>query len=123
MDRAFVVFVLIGMVNVATGIGFASFWSLFLQANLAFVVGYAMSLTISYLLNSAFAFQESLAWEKYLRFCLSYVPNFLIQNLIVFFVYNLAGGPKIAAYALAALLAVPITFLMIKFFAFRKKED
>lgn len=117
-DRSFVIFLVIGVVNVTTGVFFSSLWALLLQANLAFVIGYVMSLSLSYLLNSYFAFKESLSWRKYTRFCLSYLPNFLIQNVVVFLVYNRLGFSEILAYLLAAAIGVPITYLMIKLFAF-----
>lgn len=117
-DRSFVIFLVIGVVNVTTGVFFSSLWALLLQANLAFVIGYVMSLSLSYLLNIYFAFKESLSWRKYTRFCLSYLPNFLIQNVVVFLVYNRLGFSEILAYLLAAAIGVPITYLMIKLFAF-----
>ena len=55
---------------------------------------------------------------RYVKFFLSYVPNYIIQNAIVFICYNLLGLPSLASYLLAAILGVPITFLCFKIFAF-----
>lgn len=53
---------------------------------------------------------------------LSYVPNFLLQNLFVLLIYNLLAQPKILAYCAAACFSVPVTFLALKLFAFRRSN-
>ena len=86
------------------------------------ILGYVTSLTIAYLLNSKITFRERLSWLKYIKFCISYIPNFIIQNVVVLLVYNILGLHKLIAFALAALIGVPVTFLIMKFFAFAKKK-
>ena len=115
----FFVFLSIGLVNAFNGVWLAYAFSLFINPNLAFIIGYLISLSISYGLNSRFTFHAALSIPKYIRFCLSYIPNFFIQNLIVLLVYNYLQGPKIIAFILAAALGVPITFLLLKIYAFR----
>ncbi|MFC2469118.1 MAG: GtrA family protein, partial [Negativicutes bacterium] len=73
---------------------------------------------IAYYLNSTFIFPEPLSVNRCLRFALSYVPNYIIQNLIVLLFYNLLGYPPLLSYLLAAILGVPATFLCVKLFAF-----
>lgn len=120
ITRQFLLFVIVGCINVINGVLFAYLFSLFLQANIAFACGYAVSLTVSYILNSFFVFFRPLSWSYLWRFVLSYVPNFLLQNLFVLLIYNLLNQSKILAYSAAALFSVPITFLALKFFAFRQ---
>ena len=86
------------------------------------MAGYVTSLTVNYLLNSFITFRESLSLVKYLKFCLSYIPNFLIQNLAVLLVYNVLRYDKIVAYILAAVVGIPVTFIILKLFAFRRKD-
>ena len=117
----FMRFLAVGVVNALNGTLFAYLYSLVMDANLAFVLGYVTALTISYFLNSAFVFPSKLSLERYFRFALSYIPNFLIQNLSVLVVYNLLGYDKLVAYILAAIIGVPATFLLLKFFAFRER--
>ena len=122
LSKEFVAFLMIGILNAINGIVFAYAYSQFLDVNLAFILGYITSLTISYLLNSYITFKESLGLVKYIKFCISYIPNFIIQNAIVLVFYNGLGFHKLFTYSLAALLGVPITFLFMKVFAFRKKH-
>ncbi|MEN8905826.1 MAG: GtrA family protein [Clostridiales bacterium] len=123
ITRDFMFFLIIGVVNTLNGVLFSYVYSLFLNTNIAFVVGYITSLSISYLLNSYITFKESLNFIKFIKFCISYIPNFIIQNLIVLIVFNWLGYHKIFAFLLAAIVGVPITFLLMKFFAFNRKTE
>lgn len=123
MSKEFIAFLIVGVINAINGVLLASLFSLFLNPNLAFIIGYIVSLTISYFLNSILAFREKLAIIKYLKFCLSYVPNFLIQNGLVLLFYNVLGVNKFLVYVIAVVIAVPVTFLLIKIFAFGKKKS
>lgn len=122
LSPEFIGFVIIGCINVFTGVLFSSLFSLLLHANPAFVLGYIMSLTISYFLNTFLTFKEKISFAKYIKFCISYLPNFIIQNILVVVLYNHLGINKYLVFLLAAILGVPITFLFLKFFAFKKKE-
>lgn len=122
-DRSFLLFLIVGVINTFNGVVFAFLYSLFIKnANLAFIVGYVTSLTISYLLNSKISFKEELSFPKYIKFCISYIPNFLIQNAVVIVVYNMMNWPKLIAYLLAAVIGIPITYLFIKVFAFKRVD-
>jgi len=119
--KEFMVFLIIGVVNAINGILFAYLFSLAFAVNAAFITGYMTSLSKSYLLNSFFTFKEKLSLKKYLKFCFSYLPNFLIQNIVVLVFYNFLGWHKLFAYSLAAIIGVPVTFILIKYYAFKKK--
>jgi len=121
LSKEFIIFIFIGVINAINGILFAYLYSSFLDPNLAFILGYITSLTISYLLNSIIAFKESLTLEKYIKFCISYIPNFIIQNIVVIIFFNILGLYKLIAYIIAAIIGVPITFICIKLFAFKNK--
>ena len=115
-------FLVIGCVNTLNGVVFSYLFSRILPAQVAFWCGYVLSLGISYLLNSAITFHERLSFPKMLRFFVSYIPNFLIQNVVVFLVHGVFGGTELLAYILAAVIGIPVTFLILKLFAFRKKK-
>ena len=116
----FIRFVMIGVVNVISNILLSSVYSIWLQDNLAFICGYGSSLGLSYLLNSKFTFRgEAICWSKFVRFAVSYVPNFLIQNVIVIIFMNMLGWNRIMVYGLAAIIGVPLTFICVKFFALK----
>jgi len=116
-------FLIIGVINTINGIGFAYLYSLIIKnVNLAFIVGYLTSLTIAYLLNSFLTFKERLNLKKFIKFCISYIPNFLIQNTFVILFYNILNWEKLIVYSLAAIIGIPVTFLLLKLFAFKKSS-
>ena len=122
VSREFLFFLVIGVFNTFNGSLFAFLYSMMIpSANLAFVAGYLTSLVIAYFLNTWLAFRQKPALSKMIRFVISYIPNFLIQNLIVFFVYNMLHWHQLIAYLLAAAIGVPVTFILLNFFAFCKK--
>lgn len=121
-SKEFIMFLIVGGINTINGVLFSMLYS-FLIPNgvLAFAAGYITSTIISYLLNSFLTFHERLGIVKYIKFFISYIPNFIIQLIVVFVVYTLLDMHKLIAYILAAVIGVPVTFLLMKVFAFRKK--
>ena len=121
-DKSFILFILVGMINTINGIVASFLYSLVIKsANLAFIIGYITSLIISYVLNSIITFKEKLQFTKLVKFCISYIPNFVIQNIVVFIIFNLLNWNKLIAYVMAAIIGLPVTFILMKIFAFKKK--
>lgn len=123
LSKQFFNFLVVGGINTINGILFSYIYSIFLDVNISFIAGYISAMTISYLLNSKIVFKEEMGFDKYIKFCISYIPNFIIQNICVLIFYNMLEWNKLIVFALAALIGVPVTFLIMKLFAFRKKED
>ena len=90
--------------------------------NIAFDLGYASGIIVSYLLNSLITFKEKLGFVRFIKFGISNIPNFIIQKIVVLIVINILTWPSIIAYGLAAVIGVPVTFLIMKLFAFKKKK-
>ena len=114
LSKEFILFVIIGVINTFNGVIFSMIYSKFLDANLAFVVGYISGLFISYILNSYVTFKEKLEFSKFIKFAISYI--------VVLVVFNIMGLNKLIAYILAAIIGVPVTFILMKFFAFKEKD-
>jgi putative flippase GtrA len=72
-------------------------------------------------MNSRFVFHDTLSVSRFIKFFVSYIPNYIIQNIIVVIFYNWLGYPPIVSYLIAAILGIPVTFLLVKLFAFGKK--
>ncbi len=121
LSRSFLCFVLIGGVNTFLCTLLSYVFSLWIDPNAAFACGYAISLVGSYFLNSFITFKSSPAWRKFVKFCLSYVPNYLLQQIIVTIGIGAFGINKLAAYIAAAVIGVPLTFVIMKIFAFKQK--
>lgn len=114
--RQFVKFLCIGCLNLFNGVFFAYIFSVLFNVYVAFLLGYMCSLSIAYILNSKWIFEQKLDINKYLKFIMSYIPNFIIQNICVIILYNCLNLDKLLVYTISATISVPITFIMIKFF-------
>ncbi len=113
-------FLSIGIINVFSSTFFSWLFSILLRsANISFVFGYLLSLTCSYLLNSNIVFRKKLTFIKYIKFCISYIPNFLIQNIIVYVEYNLLSLDAFLSYFIAGAIAFPLTFILLKLKVFK----
>ena len=118
----FLTYAIVGTVNTVNGIILALIYSNFFDENLSFIFGYITGLLFSYILNSIVTFKQSLSFKKLIKYVISYIPNFLIQNIAVVVFYNILRWYKLIAYSLAAVVAVPITFLLMKYFTFGNKD-
>lgn len=120
LNKEFIFFIIIGGINTINGVIFSYIYSNLLNENLAFILGYISGLIISYLLNSFITFKEKLSFVKFIKFGGSYVPNFIIQNVVVVVAFNILDLHKLIAYSLAAIIGIPVTFILLKVFAFKK---
>ncbi len=119
MSSGFPEYAAIGIFNTVTNAIFSSLLSLLhLQENLAAVLGFLISLSIGFFLNCRFVFYESPSLLKYVRFMLSYIPNFIIYFLVTFVTINTMQLPQFWGTILAAMAGAPITYLIIRLYAF-----
>lgn len=121
--RRFVRFLFTGGFNAGTCVLFSGLATLILESPmLSFVTGYSLSLILSYFANAIFVFSNrDLSILQFLRFCLSYVPNFMIQLVAVHVLTHLLGVMPILAYAAAVAIAVPLTFFLLSVFTFKRR--
>lgn len=122
LSKQFIIFIIIGVINTFNGTIFSYIYSSFLDANMAFLPGYISALLISYILNSFITFKEKLSFKKLIKFTISSMPNFIVQYLVVI-ICNAIGIHRLFAYMLAAIIGVPITFLLMKFFTFNNRNN
>lgn len=118
LTGTFLRFLLLGCFNTFSGTALATLFRAAFPVNIAFCIAYLVSNILAYGINCAWVFRAKGNLSGYLKFAASYLPNFLVQNMVVFLCYNLLGLPEIAAFLLAAILGIPITFLAVKCFAF-----
>lgn len=122
LNKEFIIFIIIGVINTFNGVVFSYIYSKLLNENIAFIFGYISGLIIGYILNSYITFKEKLSIIKFIKFTTSYVPNFIIQNLVVIIAFNILGINEIIAYALAAIIGIPVTFILLKYFTFKRSD-
>ena len=92
------------------------------QENAAAVAGYAVSLLINYLLNSRIIFKKPLNLKGFIRFGISYIPNFIIYFLVTFITINTLKMSQFWATVFAAMAGGPVTFIIIKVYAFGNRK-
>lgn len=86
------------------------------RTNITFITGYVLSMVISFFLNTCFTFKEKPTLIKAIKFPISYIPNFLVQYAVVHLL-----GNRTVSYIIAAIIGIPVTFLTMRVFVYRKK--
>ena len=71
-------------------------------------IGYFVSLSVNYVLNSLIVFKNRLGIRRYLRFLLSYIPNFVIYTLVTLLTINVCDMDQFWATVLATMAGAPI---------------
>ena len=121
LSKKFIGFCLIGIINTFNTAFFSWLAHFKIQENISAYIGYFISLTINYILNSIIVFKNSLGLKRYFRFLLSYVPNFVIYTLVSLLTINVMQMNQFWATVLATAAGAPVTFVIIKLFAFGNK--
>lgn len=124
LSRKFLLFLVIGCINTFDCSLFATMLTPVTgSVNVSFNIGYVMSNIIAYFLNAYFVFPSPLSLGGWVKFFLSYIPNYLVQNVLVVVMYNYMDIPPIVSFMLSAVLGIPVTFLLVKMFAFGDREN
>lgn len=122
LSKYFIEFCVLGVVNTLNDAIFSSIYhALGLQDNIAAVLGYYTALTIAFFLSSRFIFRKKTSLERYIKFFISYIPNFIIFFLVTFITINTMGLPQFWGTILAAMVGGPVTFVIMKIYTFRGK--
>jgi len=121
LSTEFIVFLFIGGLNTIVGVSVAEISTKFIHnVNLNLICGFIVGTVFSYILNSKLAFKESLSFIKYIKCVVSYLPNLLVQIGLAYVLNRKLGVSTLITFILTAILGIPITFLMLRFFTFIK---
>ena len=121
-NRRFILFVFCGGMGTLANMLISSVAALGINPTLAYVCGYFGSSFVTYSLNSKLTFNEKLSVKRYIKFVISYIPNFVILFTMVAVFINLLGWYHLLVYGMAAALGLPLTFLIVRIVAFAKKD-
>ena len=136
MTVQFIIFMLMGIINTAVSVVTASLLDIIHQQFLApdniirimaeqsrsnFIFGYIVSIVTSFFLNCKFTFKQKPTWKKFIKFPISYIPNFLFQYIMVFIFTSMHWNSTVA-YICAAIIGTPLTFAAMKLMVFRRKK-
>lgn len=117
-NKNFLIYTLIGTINTFNTAAFSALLALVLEDNISGYLGYILSLSIGYLYNAKMNFHRRVSLREYLRFMVSYIPNFLIYALITTIAISSWEWPPFWSTVFAALAGVPLTYGLMRFYAF-----
>lgn len=121
VSKKFIEFCVLGVVNTVDHGLFSKLFSLVMQPNMAYVVGFFCSNIIAFFLSSYIIFKKNPVLQRYIRFLISYIPNLIIGFLVTFITINTMGLPQFWGTILAAAVGGPVTFVIMKVYTFGKK--
>ncbi|MFI6059931.1 GtrA family protein [Streptomyces sp. NPDC051286] len=105
-------FALVGAVNTGTYYGCYLALLTRLPYLAAHVIAFALSMTGSFLLNSYVTYRTRPTWRKFLLFPLTNVASFTVTTGGVWLLVDLAGFSSRYSPLVAAVAAIPITFVV-----------
>lgn len=105
-------FALVGGVN--TGTFFVIYLLLhpWMPYFLAYTLAFGLSMIGSFFMNTYFTYRTRPTWKKFLLFPLTNVTNYVIQSVGLYALVAWAGLDSKIAPLVAAVLAIPFTFLL-----------
>ncbi len=121
LSKKFIQFCALGVFNTIVHGILSKIFSLVLQPNAAFAVGFFCSNVIAFFLSSYIIFNRYPSLHRYIRFLIAYIPHFIIGFLITFITINTLKLPQFTATVLAAMAGGPVTFVIMKVYAFGRK--
>ena len=121
VSKKFICFCALGVINTFNDAFFSWIYHFVMQENVAAVLGYFTALTIGFFLSSRFIFKKPPALNRYIRYGISYIPNFIIYFLVTFITINTLNLPQFWGTVLAAMMGGPITFVIMKVYTFGKR--
>ncbi|MCX5200745.1 GtrA family protein [Streptomyces sp. NBC_00237] len=101
-----------GVVNTGTFYAFYLLLHSWLPYYPAYAVAFALSMTGSFFLNTYFTYRTKPTWRKFLLFPLTNLTNFLVTSAGLYALVEWAHVNERVAPLLAAVAAVPATFLL-----------
>ncbi|QEU97204.1 glycosyltransferase [Streptomyces kanamyceticus] len=112
--RQFLVFGAIGIVNTAVYMGVYVSLNRWIPYLFAHVIGFAVSVVGSFLLNTYLTCRMRPTWQAFFRFPLSSLVNMVFSGALLFLgVHSLGTGKNITALV-AGVLATPFSFLIAR---------
>ncbi len=112
--RQFGSFVLIGCVNTAVYLGVYASLNRWIPYLVAHVIGYAVSIVCSFLLNSYVTCRTKPTWRAFVRYPLSSLVNLVASGALLYGAVSVLGMDKNLAALAAGVIVTPISFLLAR---------
>jgi putative flippase GtrA len=135
-EQSFFRFLVVGGINTALGylltlllrFGFFSEdpkWVLLpniLEFDVSNTIMFMLLFPVSYTLQAVLAFRQKWQWRRLVIYPLSSIPNYLLQQGFILLFETVLGIPYIIAYGLAAILPIPLMYVVIKYLIGQTKK-
>jgi putative flippase GtrA len=135
-EQSFFRFLVVGGINTALGylltlllrFGFFSEdpkWVLLpkiLEFDVSNTIMFMVLFPVSYTLQAVLAFRQKWQWRRLVIYPLSSIPNYLLQQGFILLFETVLGIPYIIAYGLAAILPIPLMYVVIKYLIGQTKK-
>ncbi|MDX2395482.1 MULTISPECIES: GtrA family protein [unclassified Streptomyces] len=105
-------FALVGGVNTGTFFGFYLLLHPWMPYFAAYTLAFVLSMIGSFFMNTYFTYRTRPTWKKFLFFPLTNVTNYVIQSVGLYALVTWAGMDTRIAPLVAAVVAIPFTFLL-----------
>ncbi|MCX4731960.1 glycosyltransferase [Streptomyces sp. NBC_01363] len=112
--RQFIEFGLIGIINTAVYLAVYASLNVWIPYLAAHVIGYAVSVVGSFLLNSCITCRTKPTWQAFVRYPLSSVVNLVLTGILLYLGVSRLGMDKNIAAVAAGILATPFSFLLAR---------
>jgi putative flippase GtrA len=135
-EQSFFRFLVVGGINTALGylltllLRFGLFsedpkWVLLpkiLEFDVSNTIMFMLLFPVSYTLQAVLAFRQKWQWRRLVIYPLSSIPNYLLQQGFILLFETVLGIPYIIAYGLAAILPIPLMYVVIKYLIGQTKK-
>lgn len=112
--RQFGSFVLIGCVNTAVYLGVYASLNRWIPYLVAHVLGYAVSIVCSFLLNSYVTCRTRPTWRAFVRYPVSSLANLVASGALLYGAVTALGMDKNLAALAAGVIVTPLSFLLAR---------
>lgn len=113
--REFVRFCIVGVIATAIHYGIYLLFNLWINVNLAYTIGYIISLCCNLLLTAYFTFHQKITILRIGGFALSHAVNYLLHMLLLN-LFLWLGCSNVIAPIPVYCIAVPINFILVRYF-------
>ena len=113
LNKRFIILCTIGFINTLVYNIFYLLGLLCMNYMISNIIAYLIAMTISFFLNCKYTFKVKPTVKKYIVFPLSGLATFITQTLGLLILVNV-GFPKEFSGLIASLIAIPITFIVMK---------
>jgi putative flippase GtrA len=135
-EQSFFRFLVVGGVNTVLGylltllLRFGLFsedpkWVLFpniLEFDVSNTVMFIVLFPVAYTFQAVFAFRQPWRFRRLMIYPLSSIPNYLLQQGFILLFETGLSMPYIFAYGLAAILPIPLMYIVVKFLVGQSKK-